>query len=184
MKTPTARKLPSGAWTCRVRAGGKDISITRPTEKAAVAEAMAIKAGVIEASRTSPSAKTIREAIDDYISARSAVLSPSTIRGYRIIQNNRFQGIMARPLKSLSDTDFQRAVNRESRECGAKTVKNAWGLIRSAVQSETGRTVTVRLPPGGGKGTAHSCNQSKSRSFLTPSMATDTKSPCCSGFMA
>ena len=36
MKTPTARKLPSGSWYCRVRVGGEDVSITAPTEKAGI----------------------------------------------------------------------------------------------------------------------------------------------------
>ena len=37
MKSPKARQLPSGAWFCRVRIDGKDIGITRPTEKEAIA---------------------------------------------------------------------------------------------------------------------------------------------------
>ena len=46
MKTPKAKKLPSGSWYVSVRIDGKDISITRSTEKEAVAESMAIKAGI------------------------------------------------------------------------------------------------------------------------------------------
>ena len=146
MKTPTARKLPSGAWTCRVRVGGKDVSITRPTEKAAIAEAMAIKAGISEAAKASPCSMTIREAIDDYIASRSAVLSPSTIRGYRIIQDHRFPTIMDRSIKSLSDMDFQKAVNADARSVSAKTIKNAWGFISSVMKDVAGRSVSVRLP--------------------------------------
>jgi hypothetical protein len=48
MKVPKAKQLPSGQWFCRVRVDGQDVCITRPTEKAAVAEAMAVKAGVPE----------------------------------------------------------------------------------------------------------------------------------------
>ena len=29
--TPTARKLPSVSWACRVRVNGQDVSITRET---------------------------------------------------------------------------------------------------------------------------------------------------------
>jgi hypothetical protein len=46
MKTPKARKLDSGSWFCRVMVDGKTFCITRDTEKAAIAEAMAIKAGM------------------------------------------------------------------------------------------------------------------------------------------
>lgn len=38
MKTPTAKKLPSGSWHCRVRVNGEDVSITAETEKAALAD--------------------------------------------------------------------------------------------------------------------------------------------------
>ena len=37
---PAARQLPSGAWTCRVRVGGRDVSVTRPTKAEAQAEAI------------------------------------------------------------------------------------------------------------------------------------------------
>ena len=42
MKAPKAKKLPSGSWFVRIRIDGKDIGITRQTEKEAVAEAMAV----------------------------------------------------------------------------------------------------------------------------------------------
>ena len=89
MKVPKARKLPSGSWFCRVRVNGQDIGITRPTEKEAIAEAMAIKAGTKAAAKSGR--KTLTEAIDNYIAVRENVLSPSTIRGYRAIQNGRFK---------------------------------------------------------------------------------------------
>ena len=51
MKVPKARRLPSGAWTVQLRLGGESISITRDTEKEAVAEAMAYKAGIMKAKK-------------------------------------------------------------------------------------------------------------------------------------
>lgn len=84
MKPPKARKLPSGQWFCRVRVDGQDVGITRPTEKEAVAEAMAIKAGIKQANKIENI--TLTRAIDRFISDRDKILSPSTIRGYRIIQ--------------------------------------------------------------------------------------------------
>ena len=51
MKIPKAKQLPSGSWFCRVRGNGQDIGITRPTEKEAVAEARAVKAGAKVAAR-------------------------------------------------------------------------------------------------------------------------------------
>ena len=39
MKKPVAKQLPSGAWFCRVRVDGQDVSITRDTKDLAEAEA-------------------------------------------------------------------------------------------------------------------------------------------------
>lgn len=154
MKIPKARQLPSGAWFCRVRIGDQDISITRDTEKEAVAEAMAIKAGIKEAAKQ-PKKKTVSEAIDDYIVVRKNVLSPSTIAGYRRIQKLRFQSMMKKDIYKLTAADWQRAVNLEakirsqrnsSKTISAKTLKNSWGLIASVIAETTGKEVAVRLP--------------------------------------
>lgn len=143
MKTPTARKLPSGSWHCRVRVNGEDVSITAETEKAALAEAMAVKAGIRQSRKDSP--LTVRECMDRYIEAR-AVRSPSTVRGYRSDQKNRFQSIMDRPVCRLTDADFQRAVNAEYKiitrrgtPVSPKTVQNAWCTIASAIREAAGR---------------------------------------------
>lgn len=145
MKTPTARKLPSGAWFCRVRIDGQDIAITRPTEKAAIAEAMAVKAGIVEAAKA-PKKVTLTKAISAYISARENVLSPSTIRGYKTIQNNRFQSMMHRDITSVTAEQWQRAVNTEAKLVSAKTLTNSWRFISSVINEETGKHPSVRLP--------------------------------------
>ena len=153
MKTPTAKKLPSGMWFCRVRVGGKDIPITRPTQKQAIAEAMAIKAGIKDSSRSG--SKTVSSAIDDYIAARQNVLSPATIAGYRRIQDLRFQSVMNRDIFKISPAEWQRIVNAEARipsqrdssqRISAKTLKNAWGFLSSVISETTGQQIAVRLP--------------------------------------
>ena len=145
MKTPKARKLPSGSWFVRVMVNGESVSITKPTEKEAVAEAMALKAGV-KAARMNPSSVSLRAAIDDYINLRETVLSPATIRGYRAIQKNRFPTIIDKPINSISDADFQRAINAEAKRYCAKTLYNSWGFIASVLRESAGREVNVRLP--------------------------------------
>lgn len=145
MKTPKARQLPSGAWFCRVRIDGKDISITRDTEKEAVAEAMAVKAGIKEASKK-PKKKTVTKAIDDYIEARRNILSPSTIRGYKTIQDNRFQALMKKDIFSITQEECQRAVNLEAKVVKAKTLTNSWRFVSSVIFEETGNRFYIRLP--------------------------------------
>lgn len=144
MKTPKATRLPSGMWYCRVRTNGQDISITRQTEKDAVAAAMAVKAGIIKGQK-SGQRKTLEQAIDDYIDARQKVLSPSTICGYRTIQKTRFAAAMHLQVSTLTAERLQRMVNQEAYLCGAKTLKNAWSLIAAAIEAETGARPTVRL---------------------------------------
>ena len=145
MKTPKARKLPSGSWFCRVRVNGKDIGITRATEKEAVAEAMAIKAGIKQA-QLHPKKKTVRQAIDDYIENRQNILSPSTIRGYRAIQSTRFKAMMQKEIYTVTPEQWQRAVDAEFRIIGAKTLTNAWRFLASVINETTGQKITVRLP--------------------------------------
>lgn len=146
MKTPKARRLPSGSWFVRVRVDGQDISITRPTEKEALAEAMAVKAGIRQDARTPGRDKTVSRAIDEYIADRQNILSPSTIRGYRIIQHNRFQAVMQKRIGSISPQQWQSVVNAEARIYSAKTVKNSWGFLASVIKDATGQDVSVRLP--------------------------------------
>lgn len=146
MKIPKARKLPSGNWFVRVQVDGQTVSITQPTEKACIAEAVALKTGAREARTAAPGEKTVSAAIDEYIAARQNVLSPSTIRGYRIIQRNRFQGIMTARIGSITPQRWQTIVNAEAKMCSAKTLKNAWGFLGSVIREATGREVAVRLP--------------------------------------
>ena len=143
MKIPTARKLPSGSWTVRVRVNGKDISITRDTEKECIAEAVAVKAG---GKRMVSGRKTLREAIDDYIAIRENVLSPSTIRGYKKIRNNQFQQAMMWDVNHTPQEKWQSAINLEAKKVSSKTLKNAWGFVSSAIHEATGIRYECRLP--------------------------------------
>ena len=145
MRTPEAKKLPSGQWRVRVLIDGRRISITRATKKAAETEAALIKAeykaGVKIASQGAET--PLRAAIDTYINARVNVLSPSTIRGYQEIARNRFQHVIDKPMNAI---DWQNAVNLESNIVSPKTVKNAFGFIKSIYKDNGMDIPAVRLP--------------------------------------
>ena len=145
IKVPTPRKLPSGSWFLQVCVKGKRISVTEDTEQACIARAVALKQELLQpvSRKTEP---TLSTCIDHYIEGRQNVISPATIRGYRSIQRNRFQSVMDRPISSLDEKGWQRMVNLEARQVSAKTVKNSWDLISSAIEAETGRHYSVRLP--------------------------------------
>jgi len=141
MKVPKARKLKSGTWFIHLRLGGENIPVSGRTEKAVTLEAQRIKAEYLAGKRM-PAKKeapiTLTNAIDRYIENRTNTLSPLTIRGYRIIQENRFQDEMQRPLSDIGTKEWQGIVNKEAGICSPKTLKTAWGLIRSVIKETTG----------------------------------------------
>lgn len=146
MKVPEPRKLKSGKWFLQMRLNGVSVPVTGRTAKECRDTAALIKSQHRAGKRAIENGRaTLSDAIDEYISRRSNVLSPLTIRSYRIIQRNRFQSVMGVPVKHIRD--WQRVVNAEARTCAPKTLKNAWGFIRSVVKETTGEyPPDVRLP--------------------------------------
>lgn len=157
MKVPEPRKLPSGNYFIRLRLGGEDIPITCATAKEARQRAQLIKAEYLAGKRTAPPAqpRTLRKEIDRYIAARTNTLSPLTIRGYRIIQKNRFQNLLDRVPASVAPGEYQGIINAEAALCAPKTLKNAWGFLRTVIHEATGQyPPDVKLPaqtPGKGR---------------------------------
>ena len=164
MKVPEPRKLKSGTWFIQLRLDGVSVPVTASTARECKRQAELIKAEHRAGKRRiehDNASITLSDAIDKYISRRSNVLSPLTIRSYRIIQNNRFQSVMDRPLKSIRD--WQRVVNAEAKTCAPKTLKNAWGFVRSVVHEATGEyPPEVKLPQV----------VAGNRAFLTPEQIT------------
>jgi integrase len=146
MKIPQAKQLPSGAWRVRVSANGRVFSITRQTEKEAMAEAMALKAGLVKEAKRAPADLTLREAINKYIELREAALSPSTIRGYVYIRDYRFESVMDRTINKTTDAMYQKAVNQQTKTHSPKTVKNAWCFVASVLETIADRKVECALP--------------------------------------
>lgn len=146
-KRPVARQLPSGSWFCRVRVEGKDIAITRPTQKEAEAEAMAIKYGIIEAKdKSAEKRKSLSDAIDAYIEMRSGSASPSTLYAYKRYKANCFQSVMKSDVYKTTDEQWQATIRREAKGKSPKYIANVWGLISSAIFEETGKRPNVKLP--------------------------------------
>lgn len=144
---PSARQLPSGAWTCRVRVGGRDISITRATKQEAIAEAMAVKHGLKTPEKDIPSI-TLAEAYKRYISARSGSISPSTEAGYLRLSRNTFQTLMQRQLAGITSEQIQQEISRMAKDGKSpKYIRNAEGLLRSVLkQYAPGLDCSVMLP--------------------------------------
>lgn len=137
MKLPKAKKLASGEYDIRLRLDGETVHVKDYSLKKCRDKALALKAGKkvekrAEARRENDQ-MTLREAMEKYIKERDSVLSPATIRGYRIIQNNRFQTVMDAPINTVKS--WQAVVNAEAKAVSAKTVYNAWGFACSALSN-------------------------------------------------
>lgn len=108
MKIPKATKLPSGNWNVKLMVDGVRLSITEPTKREAKAKA-AVKTGLQSAQKRRDI--TVGEAIDLYIGNKDAVLSPSTIAGYKKQRANTLQTLMDIPVANLTQEAVQLAVN-------------------------------------------------------------------------
>ena len=146
VKVPTARQLPSGNWFVQLRIDGRSISITEPTERAAIAKAMAIKDGIITAKNMPMGERTLEQAIDLWIKDNEYRLSPSTIRGYVTCRNNGFKTLMPMKCGKITDKVIATAINNECRQFSAKTVVNRWRFIAQVLEWATDQRFEPALP--------------------------------------
>lgn len=76
---------------------------------------------------------TVAEALDGYITAKTHVLSPSTIRAYRNMQAKYYGRIGSKKIKKLTSEDAQLFISQLAVEYAPKTVKNAYALFTASV---------------------------------------------------
>lgn len=131
-KLPTPQKLPSGMWRCQIMVDGQRISVVDEAPAVAQAKAVAMRAGLIDKKKTGPS-MTVGQAIDRYIESKDAVLSPSTVAGYKRVRKNALQDIMPIKLSDLTQEAIQKAVNKMARIKSPKSVRNAHGLLSAVI---------------------------------------------------
>ena len=145
MKVPEPRKLSSGNYFIQLRLNGVSVPVTAPTAKECRQQAALIKAEHQAGKRASkPSELTLKEAVDKYIDERRNVLSPSTIRGYNTIRDNRFQTVMDFKINDIKN--WQKICNDEARLCSPKTLTNSWRFIASVLRSADMPVPVVHLP--------------------------------------
>ena len=160
MKVPEPKKTKSG-WRIQLRINGQSIPVTSADRKECIREAARIKAEM-QANAQIPAVidKTVDNILERYISSKENVLSPSTIRGYNIIRKNRWKLIRNRKLKEIKPEEWQFIVSHEATTCSPKTLRNAWGLLRSAAGS-------VRMPLP--NDITLPSKEKKEKAFLSPS---------------
>ena len=140
MKTPKAKKLPSGSWRCLVQSDGVRRSFTASTQTEAEQAALRWKLA-----HEKPQQGTLGQAMLRYIEDRENVLSPSTVRRYKKFVELNFKTLQRRALCTVTQSDVQREINAMRTSYSAKSIKNAWGFL-CAVLRENGINYTVTLP--------------------------------------
>ena len=132
MKIPEPEMLPSGRFRIQVMLEGKRMSRTFETREDAIYWASGIKTKSTQP-ETPVRKMTVGQAIDAYIESKSAVLSPSTILGYKKIRKNVLQDIMDVKLEDVGGIVIQRAINNMAKDHSPKYVRNANGLLTAAL---------------------------------------------------
>lgn len=133
MKLPEPKQKENGKWLVQVQIDGKRRSKEFETKEEALYWASGIKTGQKEAARK-PSSLTVEKAIEKYIETKSSILSPSTIRGYKGIQESRIEEIKTTQLSDLTHDKVQRWVNSLAKNHSPKTVANAHGLLSAVLR--------------------------------------------------
>ena len=133
----TAKRLPSGRWRIRVYLGkdpsGKDVykSFTGPTKRDVERTATTYVAE--NRFVTSVYDMTVKAALERYIKAKTPVLSPSTIRGYRVYQRSYYDSINDKKICQLVSEDMQMFISSLVGTVSAKSVSNIYSLLLSSV---------------------------------------------------
>lgn len=140
MKLPKIHQLPSGAYHARCQIGGRRVSLTYDSKEEVESAIYRLRLN-----KRTTSQNTLSECISEYIDSKNNILSPSTIRGYGVIQRNRFQSVMPMPVNRIKN--WQKIVNQESRLVSPKTLKNSWGLVRTVLEYNGVDPGHVTLPP-------------------------------------
>lgn len=132
LSRPRPVELPSGKWRCQIMVRGKRVDVVETDPETAHAKALAIKAGLLEKDKA-PTEMSVGDALDRYIESKDAVLSPSTVRGYKSMRKTALTEIERESLKGLTQERVQRFVNALAKEHSPKYVANVHGLLSAAV---------------------------------------------------
>lgn len=141
MKVPEPRKLKSGTWFIQLRLGGESIPVSALSRAECVRQAQLIKAQHIAQRRPQTSAaRTLREAMTEYIEKKRAGLDASTVQGYEKIRDQYFQQIMDTQLRKINVDAINDAIyaeeartSRRGKLLSANTINKAWALISTVL---------------------------------------------------
>lgn len=121
-------------WRIRHKVDGH-LYMVSLDHKPSQAEAVRLMAKQYDHVPASAADRTFEEAARDYISSRSMILSPATIRGYNNILKALPEPLKFAHLGRITGLMVQSAVNELSARKSAKTVKNQASFIMSVLKA-------------------------------------------------
>lgn len=101
----------------------------KPTQK----EVMQAMAAELDKVQEKHKRMDFKSAANEYIESKRNVLSPSTIRGYCTIMRQIPENFMKKNIHDITAVDVQAEINRMSRKCSPKTVRNHHGFISAVL---------------------------------------------------
>lgn len=136
-----AKQLPSGQWRTLVYSHTEIVdgkkkriyeSFTADTKKES--EYAAAKFAINKSAVTKANI-TVEKAIQVYIDTKSNILSPATIRAYRLNAKNHLNGIKQIPVDKLTSIMVQSELNVLSgMGLSPKTIRNIYGMLTAALK--------------------------------------------------
>lgn len=120
-------KLKSGNYRVQKQINGHRVSLTfdHKPKAAEIEAAIAKRFGFYNGKLT------FQAAANDYIDARTNILSPSTIKNYRAMINYFSQEFCYRAIDDIQNIDIQKEINRFCKSVAPKTVKNRYAFVAS-----------------------------------------------------
>lgn len=132
-----AKQLPSGSWRCRVYDNEikKQVSFTSNLPgKAGKNEAELMAREYLTGKKQKKEqGRTIGECIDEYISLKENILSPTTISGYRKYRKTSLAGLCDILIKDITQQDIQAYFNKQALTLSPKSIHNAHGLLSAVL---------------------------------------------------
>lgn len=140
---PKPTVTPSGRFRGQLMYQNKRYFIIEDTEAAYYARGTAIKTGLIKEEKQTPKGTRLIDVIIKFITENEAVLSPTTVDSYYKITRVNFIGYMD---MDVSKIPWQAMISNESRLKAPKTVRCAWGLVRTSLDYSKLSIPRVKLP--------------------------------------
>lgn len=128
MQLPKPKQKPNGKWLIQVMVDGHRVSKQFDTEDEALYWAAGIKTSQKEAEAKQKD-PTLKEAFSFYTSGRSNILSPTTLRSYKIVQENYFADLMGKKCSKIDAKMIQAEINKMAADKSPKTIKNNVGYL-------------------------------------------------------